>query len=204
MGWSYGYYSKTNLIQELIADYSWEIEKTGEVAKKVCLKHCYRGNNWTGVLWSVWEVTKTLTGEKTKIDRYIGCDLLRCYAGKEWGYKGMDESVGPNYYSCPISYLDMTPPLENNGYSKKWRKEVRLRAAQYKATFKIKVGDVVELKDGYTINFVEIVSIKPLRGKTVISGQEYKIPRKAIKNNTTRQLLDIQIDFKLEFDIPEN
>jgi hypothetical protein len=49
---------------------------------------------------------------------YIGCHLLES-AGLEWGYKSLDESVHPYYYSCPLRYLDMAPVQ-----SPAWRERV--------------------------------------------------------------------------------
>jgi hypothetical protein len=51
--------------------------------------------------------------------RYIGCHLLES-SGGEWGYKSLDESVHPYYYSCPLRYLDMAPVR-----SSEWREGVR-------------------------------------------------------------------------------
>ncbi len=39
---------------------------------------------------------------------YILCILLECHAGA-WGYKDLDESMHPYYYSCPHEFLDMAP-----------------------------------------------------------------------------------------------
>src|SRR3546814_16245151 len=51
--------------------------------------------------------------------RYIRCDLLEC-SGGQWGYKPLDESMHPYYYSCPLSYLDLAPEQ-----SADWRAGVR-------------------------------------------------------------------------------
>jgi hypothetical protein len=64
-----------------------------------CLRHCYRGNAYKGVLWSVWE---------SPAGNYIRCDLLH-YRDGMWMHKPMDESMGPFFYSCPLSYLKMAP-----------------------------------------------------------------------------------------------
>jgi hypothetical protein len=51
--------------------------------------------------------------------RYIRCDLLE-RSGNQWGYKPLDESMHPYYYSCPLSYLDLAPEQ-----SADWRAGVR-------------------------------------------------------------------------------
>ncbi len=51
-------------------------------------------------------------------------DLLQSSGGK-WGYKAMDESMAPYYYSCPLRYLDMAKEL-----SPGWREKVRAHHAR--------------------------------------------------------------------------
>ena len=51
--------------------------------------------------------------------RYIRCDLLE-RSGGQWGYKPLDESMHPYYYTCPLSYLDLAPEQ-----SADWRAGVR-------------------------------------------------------------------------------
>ena len=74
------------------------------------------------VLWTV---------EKGERDgepfQFIGCYVLR-QAGGDWGYKAMDETVGPNFVSVPKVWLDKYPciiPGNMRGYSDKWRAEIR-------------------------------------------------------------------------------
>lgn len=58
--------------------------------------------------------------------RFIGLDLMESGgAGEGWGYKDMDESVGPYYFDCPMSYLDMVRDWEPVGSAAKWRESVR-------------------------------------------------------------------------------
>ena len=49
--------------------------------------------------------------------------LLRKNRGFGWGYKDMEESMGPYYFSCPKKYLDMVP-LEVYGGNASWREQV--------------------------------------------------------------------------------
>ena len=90
----------------------------GEIASdNQCLRHCYRGNNFSGVLWSAWEFDSG--------DRGIRCDLLRFdSADGKWSYKPLDESMEPYYYSCPLGYLDLVP--DNSKFARpEWRAKVR-------------------------------------------------------------------------------
>ena len=110
MGWYFSPQSRSELIAELIAP-----QQTERVSAKV-IAHALRGN----VLWSVVELTAKVEGVHRDLApgqslRYIRCDLLECSSG-QWGYKGMDESMSPYYYSCPLSYLAMAKEL-----SPSWR-----------------------------------------------------------------------------------
>jgi hypothetical protein len=89
------------------------------------LKHCCKGNN----LWCVHEYEKDGTPVRF-VCLYMMKRPHNCgagYTGNDkdwWGYKDVDESAGPYYYNCPLSYLDdLTEP--DTGYSKKWRETVR-------------------------------------------------------------------------------
>lgn len=106
MGWLFCEPTRAALIRMLTA------HEENEQRERTCLKHCARGN----VLWTVWEISRKETGE---VARYIGCDLMQQYRG-QWGYKDMEESMHPYYYTCPLSYLDMVPVA-----NEEWREEVR-------------------------------------------------------------------------------
>lgn len=94
----------------------------GMTVTSTCLAHCYRGGSFSGVLWTVWERTFEKDGVQVQpAERWIGCDLLQySRADDGWGYKDMEESMGPYYYSCPLKYLDMVPEANKN-----WREGVR-------------------------------------------------------------------------------
>lgn len=111
MGWSFAYsrsYGRKELIAELRSP-------TRFGPNTQVLQACAIGNHH-------WYLAKT--GDVT----WIGLDLM-AGGGRTggWGYKSMDESCGPNYYDCPISYLDKAnAPV---GYAEAWRAEVRKQHA---------------------------------------------------------------------------
>ncbi len=108
MGWYYTYNaSRKDLICELTKGWN----KKGYSFAHV-IRHCTRGN----VLWTVWEVKGP--GPRPVLC-HIGCDLLQ-NSSEGWGYKPMDEGMGPYYYTCPLSYLKIAPEA-NAG----WRQLVR-------------------------------------------------------------------------------
>ncbi|MDR0578706.1 MAG: hypothetical protein LBI87_14540 [Candidatus Accumulibacter sp.] len=118
MGWYFTRQSRSEMIAELIAP-----QETGH-ARAQTIAHALRGN----VLWSVVEVTDKVTDKNRDLapgpQRFIRCDLLQG-SGGEWGYKPLDESMHPFYYSCPLRYLDLAPEQ-----SHAWREGVRAYHAQ--------------------------------------------------------------------------
>lgn len=104
-----------------------------------CLRHCYRGNNYRGVLWCVWEATEKYQQEyPDKPTRVISCDLLE-YRDQMWFNKPLSESCHPYYYSCPLGYLDMVPVA-----NPEWREAVRKYHAK---------PDTPPLRDGMRVRF---------------------------------------------------
>ena len=125
MGWLF---KSGSTRRELIAERIEGWERTHDNGLRItttCLAHCYRGGCFSGVLWSVWERTFEKDAQPTeKPQRWIQCDLL--YFNKRhdgWGYKDMEESMGPYYYSCPQKYLDLVP-LDIYGGNAEWREQV--------------------------------------------------------------------------------
>lgn len=119
MGWLFSSRTRAELIRDLT-----QPEDQAHAHVRV-IAHTLRGN----VLWSVTEVTAKTEGVHPGLAlgesmRYIRCDLLQRRDG-EWGYKAMDESMAPYYYSCPLRYLDMAKEL-----SPGWREKVRAYHAQ--------------------------------------------------------------------------
>jgi len=118
MGWYYPNHchTKRDLIKDIMKGWKSKSMSSYPVA------WCVRGTT----LWSVWEIYTRVTGT---IERYIRCDLTsKMINDGPWGYKDMDESMHPYYYSCPEKYLKMTRVL-----SKKWREGVREYHAASKA-----------------------------------------------------------------------
>lgn len=133
MGWLFTQgQTRKQLIESRAKD--WEVTHTegkyaGVTVTSKCIAHCYRGGRFFGVLWTVWEQNFTMEGQEYRpTERWIGCDLLQFQRNFGWGYKDMDESMHPYYYSCPLSYLEKVPVA-----NEEWRKKVRERHAQRKA-----------------------------------------------------------------------
>jgi len=139
MGWLFKCgCTRRDMIRERVEN--WErTTEDGVSVKSTCLAHCYRGGAFSGVLWSVWERTFSKDGHQTQAtERWITCDLLRHQRDYGWGYKDMEESMFPFYYSCPLSYLDLVP-IEQYGGHAQWREQVgahHARAAEKRRTRK--------------------------------------------------------------------
>ncbi|PHQ34957.1 hypothetical protein [Rhodopirellula bahusiensis] len=112
--------------KELIAERteSWERQSGETIVQSECLAHCFRGCGFSGVLWAVWERRFIKDGEDTEpTQRWITCDLIQYRRDAGFGYKDMDESMGPYYYSCPMKYLNMVP-IDRFGGNSGWREMV--------------------------------------------------------------------------------
>ncbi len=130
MGWLFRHGStRRQLITERTENWTREGAE-GVTVATTCLAHCYRGGVFSGVLWAVWERTFAKDGQQVKpTERWITCDLLRYQDG--WGYKDLDESMHPYYYSCPAKYLDLVP-IDTYGGNAEWRELVKQHHARRK------------------------------------------------------------------------
>lgn len=155
MGWLFSEQSRNALIHERCAPW-----KNEHVESNV-IKHSLRGN----CLWKVIEHKLLPDG---KVERFIALDLIQVH-GREAGYKDMDESMGPYYYSCPLSYLELVPEVTNE----EWRKGVRSYHARRNQ--KLELGQVVKLTNNESY---KLVSLRPLKG--VNGGVLYRIPRRML------------------------
>jgi hypothetical protein len=137
MGWLFkNGYSRKELIEDRTKD--WERTTDGMAVRTTRLAHCYRGGAFAGVLWTVWERTFTRDGVETQpTELWIGCDLLRYQKDFGWGYKDMEESCHPYYYSCPLKYLNLVP-IEQFGGHEEWRANVRQYHARQQAKRKLR------------------------------------------------------------------
>ena len=105
-------------------------------------------------------------------ERFIACYLLQKFGPGEWGYKDMEESMGPAEVSCPIAYLKMVP--DPGGYATEWRAKVRADFARRHR--KLRVGERVALVEGCRPPSLVLTSLRPLRGTH--GGQTYRLKRR--------------------------
>lgn len=175
MGWSYGFGdTKRDVIRYWTEERPWGEGKVG-----VAIKHCVRGK----VLWTVHEIREKETGKA--IVRFIGCFLMQTDGNGNWGYKDMEESMGPCYYSCPLAYLDMVPMPEGE-YAPKWREAVR-EYWEKRKTIKLVEGMKMRIVAGswkWRGRKIEEFTIRKLGRKWLaeIDGISMRFPRKMLRD----------------------
>lgn len=92
--------------------------------------------------YAALEIIDKATGERRVTALVI---LLGFYKGHEnFGWKDMDESMGPNEAECPERILDLLTPIDSE-YANNWRKRCRDAIAYKKAKPKIEVGCTLNL-----------------------------------------------------------
>ena len=123
MGWFYGYASCDAIVDELTRP-----EESATLQRR-SLGHLLTYERDQYELWQAVEAVARTDGAesflKKKGDRavYIRCDVINGRDG-DWGYKPLDETVGPSYWSCPMRLLNLaTEPI--GGCAAEWRAEVR-------------------------------------------------------------------------------
>lgn len=123
MGWLYETHptSKAEYVKEVLAR---NFAPTNPDSPCTLLDHSLRGN-------CLWVLAKPQLQEP-----FIGLFLLQCHDGC-WGYKDMDESMGPYYHDCPLKFLEQAPEPQgcnrnHAGSGKSWRDFVREHHAALK------------------------------------------------------------------------
>lgn len=108
MGWLIGWETKDALVQHLLRQDGGNCD---------VIDHSLRGN-------SLWMLCK----RKDDGSRFIVlCRLQYCRGsgpyGRDWGYKDIDESMGPCYYDCPERLLAQSD--DTSDYGTAWRQQCR-------------------------------------------------------------------------------
>jgi len=136
MGWTY--HQKPNNVTEWLKEtLTWETDKK----KNTCLKTAIKFKEAYAAVESI---------DKETGERYVwaACFMLNYTrdAYYNFGYKDMDESMGPNISNCPASILDLLTPVEDHPISeesKKWANEWRERCRKNLNAPKIKFGQKI-------------------------------------------------------------
>lgn len=118
MGWLFGHYTRKSLVDHLC--YGNGVET---------LKRKFVGNN-------MWAVQRTKEGITFACLYLIKGNPRVTDDPCNWGYKYVDETMGPYQYDFPVSWLDLLSPTDSEN-AKAWRQAVRERAERER---RIKVG----------------------------------------------------------------
>lgn len=145
------------------------------------LKSCWKGNN----LWAVQEYTYDQGAKAGQTVRFIALYLCKFYKD-EGGYKDMDESSGPYYYNCPVSYIELVEAHEREhgyspqGYAAEWRAKVREHYARANRT--LAIGQQFKL---YGKEYV-VRGYTRAGGPYIVAnldvGQEFRLRKASIKH----------------------
>ena len=106
----------------------------------------------------------------------------------DFGYKDMDETMGPNIDRCPKSILDRLTTTDSE-YANSWRKRCWARINRRQRQPRLVQGLVIQLDhpltfmDNVTLERLVVSSVKPLRFIRQ-DGQRgiYKIPRQRLSD----------------------
>lgn len=132
MGWTftYGASDKKKFIGTIIRDL--ENSPTSNV-----LAHRVVGNN----LW-------VALADKKFHNRFIYLFRLAKHDG-DWGYKDIDENMGPVEVNCPMSLIKMTAIYDEgrNEWARKWRERVTAYHAAKTKKVKLTIGDAVTVRN---------------------------------------------------------
>ncbi len=94
MGWDFAQgATKKSTVQEILSNQTLD----GYVSRVVAQKTVK--NN----LWVVWEIDYP-AGKKRVLSLYMLAKFSGCGA---WGYKAIDESMGPYESNCPLQFLEL-------------------------------------------------------------------------------------------------
>jgi len=176
MGWLFLHECRTkaDVRDHLLKDLS----RSDERAERRVLKHCTVGNH----LWLAFECVPTDPANKPI--RVVILALLAKDQGR-WGYKDMDETMGPYYFDCPKSVIKAAGPTDNE-HALKWRAQVdehhKRKDAHRAMLRRVAVGATLVLK-GCTPERFRVTRIDGTKiyGTCAKSGYgNYKIPKKAI------------------------
>jgi hypothetical protein len=174
MGTSYTYgATKASIIADITKN--WGDGHTGIV--HTCKEKKTVGNT----VYSLWEKKSP---EGISLLKYIRIDLLVSSRGYGWGYKGLDESMHPFYYDCPLKWFEEVPcPNESAA-------NYRIKCAEqqaYKKDEKARLKNVLEnIKPGDTLSLINssIPQVTVIQSDPKIIGVymncRYRIPKTMI------------------------
>jgi len=183
MGWTYTEKQKGQPVEKFFRErFEWE-EKDGGIAKSII--GCATVN--LSEVYIAYEIINR--DENTREVVAVVC-LVHFVPKSEFnfGYKDMDETMGPGAVRCPEKILNMLTPTKNEN-ALAWRKECRERLAKTKARPGIRQGDVLvfpkEIEFTNGIRLSRLTAVDPRRNKyRSDNGMCFKLRRNTVRNGT--------------------
>lgn len=91
----------------------------------------------------------------------FGCVILTSVRNEDWakwfGYKDMDETMGPYYFDCPDSILNLLTPTDNE-QANIWRDKCRKYTKKKKEFKNLPVGTHIKFKRGDEEKHLQLMS----------------------------------------------
>jgi hypothetical protein len=115
MGWLIMPYKPRSIPEYFKKEMEYDHLNDERNRKLTCLGLAFVGRF---TLYGVWETTSI--GGKT--EQFATVFLIRYYRDGSWGYKDMDETMGPCEAKCPKSLLRKLKTPAENDFARAWRK----------------------------------------------------------------------------------
>ncbi len=206
MGWLFTVGgSRKSVIASIVKSHEIKIDHgDGNVTRNVfdVVKHCFKGAvTHQGNLWCLCRRRSYYNDVLQDECRWVLLCLM-AYSSRDqgWGYKDIDDAMGPLEVGCPQSYIDAcTEP--SNDYAREWRKKVTEYNARLSMSVKAyntaTIGDVLMLVPGTKPRFVKVEQVvaTKVKGKDCFSirlvcedrnGYRWRIKKTQVAENLGR------------------
>ena len=184
MGWMYTRKAKGETIREFFArELGFETEK-----RTVRLLDCAVVNLREAYL--AFEDIDHTSGNRQVFA--VVC-LLHYQPNSYWnfGYKDMEESMGPCYYKCPERILKLLTPTSSE-YALKWRKRCWEHIERRRSLPRLRKGDVVEFSqpikfsDGSKVRGLRVLNSRKLLFEKPDGYGLFKLRKSTLERNSYR------------------
>ena len=136
-------------------DERWNVTMRGRVLKSAMVGSTY---------YAAVEITHPQKGYRKVIAAvFLTCGRTR-HDGTVWGYKDMDETMGPCERECPVSILNLLTPTDSK-WANEWREDCRKNAAE-KARRRKVAAKPVPIPLGVGVEF--------RRGSWILTSQNFR------------------------------
>jgi hypothetical protein len=182
MGWMYTYRPKGQSIKDFFSQRFNYTRENGRYSKVLECSATFR------VAYMAYEIGDPEEGKKIIA---LVCLLHHCPCDRNYnfGYKDMDESMGPVESECPEKILKLLTPTEGK-YALEWREQCWNNLKRKKACPKLKPGMAIKTNapfkftDGSTVDSFRVRSLRPLRlarADSVSPQARYRLSHKQLK-----------------------